>query len=305
MSTPYSNPDFDVERLAELVVRDLRISPGQVIGIWASTHSIKLIEALAYHIRACGASWTLRLIMEDLLQRIGQQLPEEHLALVPAHELGWLKDMDALIEVRDHGGHIEGVSPARRRAMSAEWIALIDEAERLGLRRLKLIHPTQALASAYGVPLDILRKLVWRGLAVDHAALDAAQSALRNRLLHANEVYVSSALGTDLHLRIAGRPVYVDDLDLPRGEVYVAPHEDSADGLAVIDLAYVRGQKIEHLALRFETGRVVEISAPESEGAELLRETLSAAAGDADRIGEFAIGLNQKLDRPVVSPPSG
>jgi aminopeptidase len=183
--------------------------------------------------------------------------------------------------------------------MAAEWIALIDEGERLSLRHLEVIYPTQALADAYGLPLETLRSLVWNALEVDHDMLDANRSALRARLALANEVHITTALGTDLHLRVGGRPVFVDDQDLPRGEVYVAPHEDSANGLAVIDLAFLRGRQIKDLALRVEAGRVLEITSPAAEGAQLLREVLAAASGDADRIGEFAIGLNPKLERPV------
>jgi aminopeptidase len=291
--------EFDIEQLAALVVKDLDIRPRQVIAIWASTHSLELIEALACRIRARGAYWTLRLIMEGLLRRIGRELPEEHLEYIPQHELRWLEDLDAIIEIRDHGSHIEGVSPRRRRAMAAEWIALIDEAERIGLQQLKVIHPTQALAEAYGMPLDAFRSLIWRALAVDYPALDAAQSALQDRLTVANQVHILTELGTDLRLRIGGRPVFMDDQDLPRGEVYVAPHEDSAEGVVVIDLAFLSGQRLERLTLHFEQGRVVEVSAPEVEKADLLREILAAAAGDADRIGEFAIGLNPNLHEPV------
>jgi aminopeptidase len=290
---------FDAEHLAELAVQDLDVQPGQVIAIWASTHSLDLIQALAYRIRARGASWTLRLVMEGLLERIGLYLPEEHLANVPVHELRWLNDLDAIIDVRDHGAHVTGVSPGRRRAMAAEWISLIDEAGRLGVRWLKLINPTPALADAYGMPPDVFRHIVWRALAVDPASLAAAQTALRKRLERANEVHVTSALGTDLHLRIAGRPVFVDDQGLPRGEVYVAPLEETAEGLAVIDLAFLLDRRIEKLALRFEAGRLVEISAPDAAGADVLREVLAASSGDADRIGEFAIGLNENLDEPV------
>src|SRR4030065_2673816 len=121
---------MDAEILAEKTIAELDITPGQVIWIWASTHSLDFIEALAFRIRARGAFWSLRLIMEPLLQRIGKQVPFEYLGLVPEHELRWLKDVDGLIELRDHGGHIPGVEISRRRAMTSEWIALFDEAAR-------------------------------------------------------------------------------------------------------------------------------------------------------------------------------
>lgn len=290
---------FDVERLAELVVRDLQVGSDQVIGIWASTHSLDLIGALAYRIRERGAFWTLRLTIESLLERIGKELPTEHLSKVPQHELRWFEDINAIIEVRDHAGHIPGVTSQRRRAMAAEWIALIDEAERLKLQRLKVLFPTEVLARAYGLRLEDFRTLVRSAMEVDPEALQTVQSRLQEQLSRVDQVHLTSPLGTDLRLRVSGRPVFTDNQDLPRGEVYLAPHEDSADGLVVVDLAFIRGRRIEGLALSFEAGRVVEISAPDTQGAQALREVLAASSGDANRIGEFAIGLNSNLDKPV------
>src|SRR4030042_4506137 len=100
---------MDVETLAEKAIEALAVTPRQVIWIWASTHSLDFIEALALRIRSLGAYWGLRLIMDPLSKRIGMDVPQEYLGLVPTHELRWLKDIDAIIEVRDQGGHSPGV----------------------------------------------------------------------------------------------------------------------------------------------------------------------------------------------------
>jgi aminopeptidase len=287
------------ETLADKAVDMLGVSPGQVIWIWASTHSLDLLEALAFRIRERGAFWTLRLSMEGLLRRVGQHVPEAYLGLVPQHELRWLDDIDAILEIRDHGGHIPEVPLSRRRAMAAEWIALIDEAARRGCRRLTVVNPTPALASAHGVPLASLRQAYWQAVNVDDARLDRQQEQLRAHLAAARTVHVTSGLGTDLRLRIAGRPVRVDSDNLPRGEVYVAPHEDSAEGVAVVDTAFIRGRPVERLRLTFAQGRVVEVDAPDPRGVGSFRELLAASSGDKDVIAEFAIGLNPGATEPL------
>ena len=283
---------MNIESLADKTIEALSVSPGQVICIWASTHSLDFIEALALRIRARGAFWTLRLVMEPLLQRIGKQVPQEYLGLVPEHELRWLADMSAIIEVRDHGGHIPGVEIARRRAMAAEWIALMDEAERRGCRRFVVINPTRALADAYAVPLKTLRHRYWKAINIDAAALDAHQELVAKRLAGVREVHITTPQGTDLHLHIEGRPFHQDHDSLPRGEVYVAPLEESAEGVAVIDRAFIRGKPVERLSLSFEQGRVAHIAAPEAESVQLLEGLLAASSGDKDRIAELGIGLN-------------
>lgn len=283
---------MDIETLAVKTIENLSVAPGQVISIWASTHSLDFIAALAYHIRARGAFWTVRLIMDPLLLRIGKELPQEYLGLLPEHELRWLKDISAIIEVRDHGGHIPGVEITRRRAMAAEWIALMDEAERRNCRRFIVINPTQALADAYGVPLDVLQLRYWQALNIDDASLDSSQNQVAQQLANGQDVHITTPLGTDLCLKISGRPIQQDHNGLPRGEVYFAPLEDSAEGVAVIDRVFIRGQLVEQLKLTFEGGQVVHIDAPKAESARLLVELLAASSGDKDKIAELGIGLN-------------
>jgi len=294
-----SHHGFDIEVLAHLTVDMLSVAPGQVIWVWASTHSLDLVAALAYRIRARGGFWALRLIMEPLLRRIGQGVPEQYLALIPEHEIRWLADVSAIVQVRDHGGHIPDVPLLRRRAMGSEWIALIDEAARRGIRRVNVLNPTPALASACGVPLARLRELCWQAVDIDYATLDQQQERVGSLLAGTKCVRITSPLGTGLQLRIDQRPVHLDRDGIPRGEVYVAPHEDSANGVAVIDRAFIRGQPVERLRLTFAAGRVVQIAAPDPRGADSLRELLSASQGDKDAIAEFAIGLNPGATEPV------
>lgn len=294
------NPEgFDIEVLADRTIELLSVQPGRVIWIWASTHSLDLVEALAYRIRARGAFWTLRLVIESLLRRVGQGVAEPYLTLVPEHELRWLADVDAIVEIHDHSGTLPDVPLARRRAMGTEWIALIDEAARRGIRRVEVLNPTPALAAAYGLSAEALRERVWPAMNVDYGALDAQQERVGARLARAGAVHVTCPLGTDLRLRIDGRPVHLDTDGIPRGEVYVAPLEDSADGVAVIENRFIRGRLVEQLRLTFAQGRVVQAQAGDPGAVDSFWELLRACRGDKDVIAEFAIGLNPGVTEPV------
>lgn len=120
------------------------------------------------------------------------------------------------------------------------------------------------------------------------------------------EVRIRGRAGTDLTLRVEGRPWKSDALPLaagdganyPGGEVYVAPLKDGADGVLVADLTVpytVEGLVDEPVTLRFERGRVVEISG--GKAAQMLRELVADAGTGADVIAELGIGLN-----PAVKP---
>jgi leucyl aminopeptidase (aminopeptidase T) len=293
---------MDIDALAVRTIERLGVSQGQIISIWASTHSLDFIASLAFQIKARGAFYTLRLVMESLLQRLATDLSPAYLALVPGHELRWLQDIDAIIEVHDHGGHIPGAEISRRRAMAAEWIALIDEADRLHCRRFRVINPTQALADAYHLPVDLLQERYWQAIDIDDGTLDALQDRVGEQLSHTKQVHITTPLGTDLYLEVDGRPVYQDQDSLPHGEVYLAPHETSAKGQAVIDQVFIRGQAIEQLVLTFERGRVVCLDASQQESISLLEQLLEVSNGDKDRIAEFGLGLNPGVKELTGDP---
>jgi len=294
-----NSAEFDVEVLADKTVEMLAVAPGQVIWIWANVVSMDFIEALAFRIRARGAFWTLRLSSEPLLRRIGQNVPQEYLGLVPEHELRWLEGVDAIIEVRDHSGHIPDVPLERRKAMAAEWIALMEAAACKGIRRIMVVNPTPALAAAVSLSLGELQRRLMQAVNLDYAAVDRRQKQIAHLLDKARDVHISCAAGTDLHVRVDGRKALVDTDSLPHGEAYIAPLEDSAEGVAVIERAFFCGRLVEKLRLIFSGGRVINVDSPDSAGAASFKEVLAASSGDKDRIAEFAIATNPGVTEPI------
>ncbi len=291
--------EFDVEILADKVIELLGVQEKQVFWIWASTHSLDLIEALACRIRSRGAFWSLKLVFESLLQKIGQSAPQEYLGILSGHELRWLADATAIVEIHDRGGYVPGVEPGRRRALAGEWQALIEAARQQGVRRVQVTNPTRALAAACGIDLETLRERYWPALNIDQVALELQQEKVGKLFSAAREVRILSPAGTDLKLHIDGRPVQLDREGLPRGEVYVAPWEDSAQGTAVIDCAFIHGRPVEKLRLAFRGGRVAAVDAPDPAHAEAMRRVLAISHGDKDVIAEFAVGLNPGVSKPV------
>jgi aminopeptidase len=113
----------------------------------------------------------------------------------------------------------------------------------------------------------------------------------------AEEVRIVGA-ETDMRLSLAGRAMEVDagGANIPGGEFFCSPGEDSAEGtIAFTEFpAVYAGREINGIRLRFEGGTVVDASAETNEA--YLVETLDSDEG-ARRLGELGIGCNPGITR--------
>ena len=102
---------------------------------------------------------------------------------------------------------------------------------------------------------------------------------------------------TDLILNTKGRKYLIDDghINMPGGEVYTAPIDDSAEGHISFEFpAVFAGQFVEGIKLSFSRGEVVDAKADKNEA--LLHELIGMDDG-AKRIGEFGVGTNYGISR--------
>ena len=85
------------------------------------------------------------------------------------------------------------------------------------------------------------------------------------------------------------------DRNMPSGEIFTSPVEDSCNGWVEFTYPAVRmGREVEGVRLEFKDGKVVEASA--EKGEEYLISMLDMDDG-ARTLGEFAIGTNYGIDR--------
>jgi aminopeptidase len=103
--------------------------------------------------------------------------------------------------------------------------------------------------------------------------------------------------GTDIRLGIAGRTFIpcVGDRNMPDGEFFTGPIEDSVEGEVTFHLpAVVGGREVSGVHLRFESGKIVDARA--ERGEEFLISLLDTDEGSR-RLGELGIGTNYSITR--------
>lgn len=126
----------------------------------------------------------------------------------------------------------------------------------------------------------------------------------KKALENGDRIRITANDGTDLTFRIKGRPILVADgiideedikrgdvgLNIPDGEVFVAPLEYSANGFIIFDFVAIHGfGLVKNLKIKFRKGKVVWFDSPQKE---IFKKFLDANTGEKDRIAELGIGTN-------------
>jgi aminopeptidase len=208
--------------------------------------------------------------------------------------------MDARITVEapDNTRGVAEVSAERRALMkraSAPFFrrTMADEIPWVGCQ-----YPTNAFAQEAGMPLAAFEDFFYGACLRDWDAESKSMHRLVARFDDADEVRIVGD-ETDLALSLRGRKGEVDDghVNMPGGEFFYSPIEDSAEGTIYFDVpTELESAPVSGIRLTFRKGRVEEASAEQGE-AELL------AALDIDDgarfVGELGIGCNAGITRPM------
>ena len=177
--------------------------------------------------------------------------------------------------------------------------------ERGELRWVETLFPTNAYAQEAGMGLWDYEDFVYHACLQDlddpvgaWKRMSDSQQRLVDWLKGRDEIRVEGP-GVDLRMQITGRPFVNCDGrgNLPDGEVYTCPIEDSMEGTVQFSYPSVyAGRKVEGIDLEIRQGRVVRAKADRGEA--FLQTTLACDEG-ASLVGEFALGMNQGITGPT------
>jgi aminopeptidase len=158
-------------------------------------------------------------------------------------------------------------------------------------------YPTPALAQEAGMSLAAFADFVYGACLIDWDAEGRRMRSVADRFDAAGEVRIVGD-GTDLTLSLEGRFGRVDsgEHNMPGGEVFYCPVEDSATGVVSFSEfpSVYAGRELTGIRFRFAGGRVVDASA--TSGEDFLHEVLDTDAG-ARGLGELGIGCNPGITR--------
>jgi aminopeptidase len=297
--------DPRVKKLANLLISYcLEVKPGDRVFISSGMAALPLItEIYREVIRAGGhplTNWSVPAMQEILLK----EGSEDQLRYVAEPIKTIFNTFECIIGIwaDENTRAMSGVDPARQQLIQAAHSELSAAQLRRSaageLRWVGALYPTNAHAQDADMSLSDFADFVYGACYVDKddpvaewRRIHDEQQVLVDWLAGKKRVIVKGP-NADLILSIEGRGFINSDghKNMPSGEIFTSPVEDSVNGWVRFTYpAITGGREVEGIELRFEDGKVVEASAKKNQ--EFLLRMLDTDAG-ARYLGEFAIGTN-------------
>jgi len=294
------------EKLAKLAVNySVNVKKGQRVAVMGPALAKEFFQAIYAEVLKAGGYPTLFPTIEGQQELLYKYGSDEQLEYVDDVRLAIIRDFDCLIKIfADYNLKKlslvapKKVSKSRGSPGNQEYMKIY--MERYGKGELNWVivpFPCNAFAQEANMDLISYSDFVKKALLLNKEdpvkewkEIGKKQDLLVEILNTVDSIHVLGQ-DTDLTLSVKGRK-WVNccgQVNLPDGEVYTSPLEDSVNGCIRFTYPGIYGgREVENIYLEFKDGKVTKATADKAE--DLLHELL--ALENAEILGEFAIGTN-------------
>jgi leucyl aminopeptidase (aminopeptidase T) len=304
----------------KVVSQSAGVKPGDMVMIFGSNEDLPLLEDIAIEVRKQGASPLVTVSSVGFARRTYDEVSDRYDARTADMNLKLGSFIDVIIGTEaGEARTLKGVPPERMAARAKAAAPFDQLVRKRGVRTVILgngLYPSEEQAEQYGLSRDELAEAMYSGIDADYSVIQTAGSHVKKVLTSGKELRMTSPNGTDLKVRIDGRPVTVNDgvispeeakpgsaersVWLPAGEAYVIPVAGTAEGTFISDKLFFLGQEVEGLRLEFKGGKLTSMTA--QSGLEPIQKAYDAAGPGKEILSVVDIGLNPSLKVPDDNP---
>jgi aminopeptidase len=297
--------DERIGKLARVLVDySTEAGEGDQVLISGEVGAGPLIKALYARLLQVGATPVTQISLPGMQELFFEHAQEIHYDEIPGVTRTVIEGVDAqiMINAPSNTRALANVDPAKQQALQMRNKPLSEVVLKKD-RWVVTLFPTEALAQEAQSSLSEYEEFAFEAMGLNEedpvrywSEKYAEQERLIGRLEEAREIHIVGP-ETDLKLSVEGRKFVnaAGRRNMPCGEVFTGPVEDSANGTVYFGVpAAVAGREISGARLRFEEGKAVEASA--EKGEEYLMSLLDADAGSR-YLGELGIGTNYGIPR--------
>ena len=292
--------DARIAKLANILTNhSIKIKKGDIIELSFGIEAAPLALEVYKNILKKGALPAIHAVPPGFSYAYYKHASEEQLSKTP---------IIGMFEAKKSAGSISIGSPVNTRELTnidPKKMALRSKAAKpisdIYLKKNNWViceYPTNALAQDADMSFEEFENFVYNATNIDYKALSRKQTKLKKILDKGKEVKIL-AHDTDLRFSIAGRKAIKCDgtRNVPDGEVFIAPVDDSAEGYIAYTYPAIRGgREVDGIRLEFKQGKVAKATATKNE--KYLKEMINTDRG-SKYLGEFGVGMNYNIQKFV------
>lgn len=292
-----------VERMAKnLISHSVALQKGENLLIETFDGGEELAMALIAQTQKVGGRAFLTCKSNRMIRSLLLDATPEQVSLTAQFEVARMKEMDAYIAIRGALNQFEfsDIPPEKMKLYQQLYMKPIHTDVRIKDTKWCVMgYPSGAFAQKAGMSTQAFEEFYFDVCGLDYAKMGGAMDALVAYMDKTDKVRLV-ARDTDITFSIKGYPAVkcYGRRNIPDGEVYVGPVPGSANGTITYNVPcdYL-GFVYDQVRFTFRDGRIVEASGNDTERVNRLLDT-----DDGSRtLGEFALGINPKITRPIVN----
>ena len=294
--------DIRIEKLANnLLNHSINLQKGEkilieIIGIDA----IPLGKELIKQSEKIGAIPFFNIIDYEIMREMLIGGTEEQMQIYAKHDLQRMKDMDAYIGVRasTNTAELNGISKEKMELYNKYYTLPVHFEERVKNTKWCILrYPNASMAQMSNMNTESFEDFYFNVCTLDYDKMSKAMDPLVNLMNKTKNVHIIG-VGTDLTFSIEGIPAekYMGTFNIPDGEVATAPIKNSVNGYITYNTeTRYNGVLFNNIRFEFKDGKIVKATSNKTKE---LNEILDTDEGSR-YIGEFAIGLNPYIEKPI------
>jgi aminopeptidase len=302
--------DIRVEKLAELLVKySTRVKKGDKVAVMGDGGATPLLREIYKQVLLAGGLPFLHYSPEGFEETFFTYASDEQLTYVDEYSKIVANTYDVRLHVAgtNNTKALSSIDPAKMVKRSASRRPLLEtileRSARGEMRWVTTLFPTNAFAQDAEMSLEEYEDFVYGACLPDlddpvgyWERFSKRQDEIIKWLRGKENVHVT-APGTDLTLSVKDRPFINCDgrLNMPDGEIFTGPVEDSINGTVYFSYPSVYdGREVSGIRLTFKDGKCVDATAEKNEA--FLIQKLDTDEGSR-YVGEFAIGTNESITK--------
>ncbi len=294
--------DLRIEKLAtNLLTYSVNIQKGENILIEVlGEDGMPLAKEIIKKTEELGAKPFFNIINYELLRVMLENATEEQIKIYAKHDQARMKDMQAYIGIRatPNNSELNGISKGIMELYNKYYTVPVHFEERVKNTKWCILrYPNNAMAQMSKMNKDQFEDFFFNVCNLNYSKMSKAMDTLKDLLNKTDKVHILGE-GTDLTFSVKGIPAekYTGTFNIPDGEVATAPVKESVNGYITYNTeTNYNGILFNNIKFEFKDGKIIKATANKTKE---LNEILDTDEG-ARYIGEFALGLNPYIEKPI------